>query len=98
MSGLEEKMLSPPGYRMRIPNSQLPVDLTQRGSESNIRISKLWNHHTIVVETANDLNHTASITLHIFDFKTGFIFQFNVFSVLHCNSFLTTGAIQRCAI
>lgn len=104
-SGLEEKMLSPTGYWMRMPNSQLPGDLTQKGSESNMRISKLWNHHTIVLETANDLDHnthstlsTTSITLHIFDLKTGFIFQFNVFSVLHCKSFLTTGAIQRCAI
>lgn len=93
---------------MGIPNSQLPGDLTQKGSENNMRISKLWKHHTIVLETANDLDHshvfthstlsTTSITLHIFDLKTGFIFQFNVFSVLHCNSFLTTGATQRCAI
>lgn len=48
-----------------MPNSQLPGDLTQKGSESNMRISKLWNHHTIVLETANDLDHNHVFTQHL---------------------------------
>lgn len=45
-------------YEMRIPIPQLTEDLTQKGSEYNTKNSKLWNHRTIMVKTANDLGHS----------------------------------------